>query len=157
MKTLFLSVFDGLFSSHTKENSKKTENNLFLTSTNPTTGRTLIIEEYTYSVWAYMLRSDKEAIDFEGYLCTVVDPKSIDFSTDKTSKNKKEVPLPPTLVSRYSYIRNLKKEDVHINWKEEQAIIHIRNKPYLIMDVITKTSYSKGLAYDCEYGKVLEL
>ncbi len=156
MKTLFLSVFDGLFSTCAKKNSATIKNNIFLTATNTITGRTLIIEEDNYSIWVSMLSPDNERIDFEGYLCAVANPKSLNTELLNNTKNKKEVPLPASLANQYSYIKNLKKENIEISWQCEQVNILINNSVYLIMDMYTKESFSKGLAKDSIYGKVLE-
>ncbi len=157
MKTLFLSVFDGLFSTRTKENSRKIENNLFLTYTNATTGRTLIIEEDLYSVWAYILCLTKEAIDLEGFLCSVTDPKVSEKEVHCTAINKKKRPFPVSLANRYSYVKNLQKKDIQVDWQGECVHVHVRGDLYLIMNLKTKISYSKGLAKDCLYGKVLKV
>ncbi len=156
MKTFFLSVIDGLFPTLTKENSIKKEGSVFLTSTNSLTGRTLVIEEDAYSVWAHMLSSDKESIDFEGFLCSVVAPKLSKNDTLESTKDTKEMPLPTSLSNYYSYVRNLKNEDIQIDWEKDRVSVYIRNVPYMIMDLNTKTSYSKSLAKDCIYGNILK-
>ncbi|MEW7291678.1 hypothetical protein [Aquimarina sp. 2304DJ70-9] len=154
MKTFFLSVIDGLFHAQTKENSTKTENNVFLTSTDA--GRTLIIEEDAYSVWVHVLSPDRGDVDFEGFLCSVVDSKLLKKDIPERIEDKKEIPLPISLSNHYSYVRNLKNEDIQIDWEKDQVSVYIRNVLYLIMDLTTKTSYSKSLAKDCIYGKILK-
>ncbi|WP_103070339.1 hypothetical protein [Aquimarina sediminis] len=152
-----LTIFEGLFSVNEKE--KKSENHvtqIFLTSTHTNSGRTLMIEEESHSVWAYLLRPDKEGIDFDGFICAVVDPLSSEIDPKEITKGKKDAPLPAMFANRYSYIKNLKKKDIKIHWENERVTVFIKKKVYLIMDLNTKVSYSRGLSKNCVYGKKLE-
>ncbi|WP_024768775.1 hypothetical protein [Aquimarina macrocephali] len=157
MKIELLSIFDGLFSVNTKEKKpEKSTAKIFITDTHTNSGRTLMIEEETYAVWAYLLSTDKEDIDFDGFLCAVIDPKFSGVNSHKNILERRDAPLPALYANRYSYVKNLKKKDIKIHWQEEHVTIFIKKKVYLIMDLNTKTSYSKGLADDCDYGKQLK-
>ncbi|AXT60607.1 hypothetical protein D1816_09665 [Aquimarina sp. AD10] len=154
MKTILSSIFDGLFSAEIRKDSNRISNNLFFAATDPISGRILMIEEDDYSIWGYMLSPDKEEIDFDGFLCTVVTPSKQKNDLKKISKHRN--PLPAQFANSYSYIKNLKRKDIRIHWKEKCAAILVRNKVQLVMNMDTKTSYSKGLSTDCLYGKTLE-
>ncbi len=154
--TQLLSIFGILFSKNDQEKVVYYDNRIFLTSTHETSGRILMIEEEAYSVWAYLLHPDKESIDFDGFLCAVVDPLSFHTRPDDIIKERRNIPLPATFANRYSYIKNLKKKDIKVHWEKECATISIKKKKYLVMDINAKTSYSKALAKDCAYGKHLD-
>ncbi len=157
MKTLLLSIFDGLFATtNPKEATTRSTNRIFITSTNARSGRTLMIEEETHAVWVYLLRSDQEGIDFEGFLCSVSDPLAADINPKDINKSRREAPLPPAFANKYSYVKRLRKRDIAVHWHKEYVTILIKRKVYLVMDLQTKTSYSKGLAKDGSYGKKLE-
>ncbi len=151
MKTLILSIINGLFTKEISKSSKPSNNSIFLKDTDAISGRTLIIEEGEHHVWVYLLTVDKKEIDFEGFLCTVVSPVKSLMPEDNLPK--KEQPLPLKFVNKYSWIKNLKKEHIKVDWQENQVRISIKGKPYLIMDMNAKISYSVGLSSDCVYGK----
>ncbi|TSE06083.1 hypothetical protein [Aquimarina algiphila] len=156
MMAQLLSIFNVLFSKNQQENLVHDDSRIFLTSTHTTSGRILMIEEEAYAVWAYLLNPDKESIDFDGFLCAVVDPLSSDIHPYEITKGRRDAPLPATFANKYSYIKNLKKKDIRVHWEKECAIISIKKKKYLVMDINAKTSYSKALVKDCTYGKHLE-
>ncbi len=155
--TQLLTLFDVLFSLNIKEKKKKSRTTkIFMTSTHKSSGRTLVLEEEAYTLWAYLLSPDKENVDFEGLVCAVVDPLALPIDLKEISKIKKEIPLPTAYASKYSYVKNLKKKNIKIQWQKESITILIKKKTYLIMDMNTKTSYSKALSKDCDYGKQLK-
>lgn len=153
MKTLVLSIINGFFTKETNENSRLNTERIFLKDTDPNTGRALIIEEDEYNVWVYLLSIDKKEIDFDGFLCTVASP--LEFGTIDKGVHKKEAPLPVKYSNKYSCVKNLRKEHITIDWQNNKINVWIKDKMYLIMNMDTKTSYSKGLAFDCIYGKNL--
>ncbi len=154
MRTLFLSMLDGLFTKENKENSECRSNKIFFTETDPKSNRTLIIEEDEYAVWTHMLSDNKEEVDFEGFLCTVVNPDT--FYVDSEKVIKKDKPLPIAFANPYSFVKNLRKKDISVQWQKNCATILIKDKVYLIMDMNTRTAYSKALSTDCEFGKRLD-
>ncbi|WP_299439794.1 hypothetical protein [uncultured Aquimarina sp.] len=156
MKLILLSIFTSVFAIGTpKTRSEGTVDGIFITSTDPISGRTLMIEEDEYSVWVYVLNSDKQGIDFDGFLCSVVDPESIKISPKEATKNGNAPPLTTTFANKYSYIKNLKSKDIKIYWKQNRIEIKLKKEMYLIMDLESKTSYSKALSKDCYYGNTL--
>lgn len=156
MMTQLLSIFSILFPKNKQEKLINDNRRFFLTSTHTTSGRILMIEEEAYAVWAYLLHPDKESIDFDGFLCAVVNPLSSDIQPYEITKGRRDAPLPATFANKYSYIKNLKKKDIKIRWEKEYATILIKKKTYLVMDINARTSYSKALVKDCTYGKHLE-
>ncbi len=145
-------MINGLFAA--KEKSLKRSDKIFLTSSDAISGRTLMIEEDAFNVWVYMLRLDKKGIDFNGFLCTVINPK---LSTIKVNENtNKDKALPKKYINSCGYIKNLKKKDISIHWHKDYASILIKNKVYLVMDITSRMGYSRGLSGSCEYGKPLE-
>ncbi len=156
MKLILLSIFTSVFAIGTpKTRSEGTVDGIFITSTDPISGRTLMIEEDEYSVWVYVLNSDKQGIDFDGFLCSVVDPESITISPQEATKNGNAPPLTTSFSNKYSYIKNLKSKDIKIHWKQNRIEIKLKKEIYLIMDLESKTSYSKALSQDCYYGNTL--
>ncbi|GAA4274478.1 hypothetical protein U6A24_16010 [Aquimarina gracilis] len=153
MRTLILSIINGFFTKEDNDPERIKANSIFLKFTDPNTKRTLIIEEDKFNVWVYSLSADKSEIDFEGFLCTVVSP----VKSNKVNGNisKKEEPLPLMYTNKYSWIKNLKKEHIQVDWKNNIIEVLIRGQVYLIMDTNRKTSYSKALSTDCSYGKKL--
>ncbi len=150
MKTLILSMINGLFP--VKEKSIIRNDKIFLTSLDTTSGRILMIEEDIFNVWVYMLHRDKKRIDFNGFLCTVINPEI----SNTTEKANKDTILPKKYISSHGYVKNLKKKDITIHWHKNYASVLIRNRVYLVMDIKSKIGYSKGLLRNCEYGKPLE-
>lgn len=156
MKLILLSIFTSVFAIGTpKTRSEGTVDGIFITSTDPISGRTLMIEEDEYSIWVYVLNADKQGIDFDGFLCSVVDPESITISPKEATKNGNAPPLTTTFANKYSYIKNLKSKDIKIYWKQNRIEIKLKKEMYLIMDLASKTSYSKALSKDCYYGNTL--
>lgn len=158
MKLILLSLFTSVFAiaePKPKTKSNETTNSIFITSTDPLSGRTLMIEEDEYSVWVYVLNPDMEGIDFDGFLCSIVDPASITISPKEATKNGNSPPLTANLANKYSYIKNLKSKDIKVYWKQDRIEIKLKKQTYLIMDLENKTSYSKALSEDCYYGNKL--
>ncbi|MFD2561624.1 hypothetical protein [Aquimarina rubra] len=156
MKLILLSIFTSVFAIGTpKTRSESTIDGIFITSTDPISGRTLMIEEDEYSIWVYVLNSDKQGIDFDGFLCSVVDPESITISPKEATKNGNAPPLTTNYANKYSYIKNIKPKDIKVHWKQSRIEIKLKKETYLIMDLETKTSYSKALSEDCYYGNKL--
>ncbi len=153
MKPILLSLFTGIFSVDTdKTKSKNTTDKIFITSTDKPSGRTIMIEEDDYSVWVYVLKPDFQGIDFDGYLCSIVDPSTLDIGPKEATINGNATPLTAEYANEYSYINDLSSKDIKINWKQDVLEISIKKKNYLVMDLKTKTSYSKALAKDGYYG-----
>ncbi|MDY8134029.1 hypothetical protein [Aquimarina sp. 2201CG5-10] len=156
IKVMLLSLFTSIFPTNTtKEKPQKNTDKIFITTTDPVSGRTLIIEEDIYSVWVYLLQSNKQGIEFEGFLCSVQDPKVLDINISEIVKNGGTPPITNAFSNAHSYVKNLKKKDITIKWLENQAQVKIKKEVYLIMDFISKTSYSKGVSKDGYYGKKL--
>ncbi len=153
MKTLILSIINGLFTKESNESTRHNEDSIFLKETDSNTSRTIIIEEDKYNVWVYLLSIDKQEIDFDGFLCAVVNPLKVNGNNDKVSK--KETALPIKFANKYSWVKNLKREHIKIDWQKNMVKIWIKDKVYLVMNMNTKTSYSKALSKDCDYGKKL--
>ncbi len=151
MKTLILSIINGFFAREENEPQKLNTNSIFLKDTDSNTKRILIIEEDEYNIWVYVLSIDKKEIDFEGFLCTVVSPIKSDIANRDI--HKKEAPMPIKYTNKYSWVKNLKKEHIKVDWQDNIVNVWIKDKLYLIMNTDTKTSYSKGLSSDCRYGK----
>ncbi|KAA1247877.1 hypothetical protein [Aquimarina sp. RZ0] len=156
MKLILLSLFAGVFSIDTsKIKSETTIEKIFITSTDSESGRTLMIEEDEYSIWAYVLKPNMEGIDFDGFLCSIIDPKSMEIDPKEATKNGNATPLTATYANKHSYIKSLSAKDIKIYWKKDRIEIKLKKEIYLIMDLKTKTSYSKALAKDCYYGNKL--
>lgn len=156
MKLILLSIFTSVFAIGTpKTRSEGSVDGIFITSTDPISGRTLMIEEDEYSIWVYVLNPDKQGIDFDGFLCSVVDPESITISPKEATKNGNAPPLTTNFANKYSYIKNLKSKDIRVYWKQNRIEIKLKKETYLIMDLDSKTSYSKALSTDCYYGNKL--
>ncbi|WP_299314097.1 hypothetical protein [uncultured Aquimarina sp.] len=156
MKLILLSIFTSVFAIGTpKTRSEGTIDGIFITSTDPISGRTLMIEEDEYSVWVYVLNLDKQGIDFDGFLCSVVDPESITISPKEATKNGNSPPLTTNFANKHSYIKNLKSKDIQVHWKQNRIEIKLKKEIYLIMDLDSKISYSKALSTDCYYGNKL--
>ncbi|WP_298312312.1 hypothetical protein [uncultured Aquimarina sp.] len=156
MKLILLSIFTSVFAIGTpKTRSEGSVDGIFITSTDPISGRTLMIEEDEYSIWVYVLNPDKQGIDFDGFLCSVVDPESITISPKEATKNGNAPPLTTNFANKYSYIKNLKSKDIKVYWKQNRIEIKLKKETYLIMDLDSKTSYSKALSTDCYYGNKL--
>jgi len=156
MKIILLSLFTSVFAVGTpKTRSGSTVDSIFITSTDPISGRTLMIEEDEYSVWVYVLNPDMQGIDFDGFLCSVVDPQSIILTPKEATKNGNAPPLTSNFANEHSYIENLKSKDIKVYWKQDRIEIKLKKETYLIMDLTTKTSYSKALSKDGYYGNTL--
>ncbi|WP_299211054.1 hypothetical protein [uncultured Aquimarina sp.] len=156
MKLILLSIFTSVFAiGAPKTRSESSVDGIFITSTDPISGRTLMIEEDEYSVWVYVLNPDKQGIDFDGFLCSVVDPESITISPKEATKNGNAPPLTTNFANKYSYIKNLRSKDIKVYWKQNRIEIKLKKETYLIMDLDSKTSYSKALSTDCYYGNKL--
>ncbi|MGY3795099.1 hypothetical protein [uncultured Aquimarina sp.] len=156
MKLILLSLFTSVFAiGEPKTKLVANVEGIFITSTDPISGRTLMIEEDEYSVWVYLLNKDKQGIDFDGFLCSVVDPESITISPQEATKNGNAPPLTTNYANKYSYIKNLKSKDIKIYWKQNRVEIKLKKEIYLIMDLQDKISYSKALSQDCYYGNSL--
>ncbi|AXT50760.1 hypothetical protein D1818_07925 [Aquimarina sp. BL5] len=156
MKLILLSIFTSVFAiGAPKTRSEGSVDGIFITSTDPISGRTLMIEEDEYSIWVYVLNPDKQGIDFDGFLCSVVDPESITISPKEATKNGNAPPLTTNFANKYSYIKNLKSKDIKVYWKQNRIEIKLKKETYLIMDLDSKTSYSKALSTDCYYGNKL--
>ncbi|MDH7446978.1 hypothetical protein [Aquimarina sp. 2201CG14-23] len=156
MRIILLSLFTSVFAMDTsKIKSEVSTDAIFITSTDPISGRTLMIEEDEYSVWVYLLNPDMQGIDFDGFLCSVVDPESITISPKEATKNGNSPPLTAAFSNKYSYIKDLKPKDIKVSWKQNRIEIKLKKEMYLIMDLKSKTSYSKALSEDCYYGNTL--
>jgi len=151
MKTVF-TLFLFLLSSNSI--SIKTEK-IFIQSKSPINDRLLILEEDEHSVYAYIVSEDRESIEFDGFLCSVTNPFDNNIDLEKYKQSGYPPPLIKKYANEYSYVRNLKAEDISIKWGENLAEISIKGVKYLKMDLTIKTSYSKSLKTDCPYGKQL--
>ncbi len=157
MKALLLSIFDGLFTKETNNHAKNDSiDKIFITETDPDSNKTLIIEEDKNSVWAYLLSSDKERIDFVGFLCSVVSPKLPNFELQESIINGETSLATANLANQYTYVKDLKRKNISIHWKESDVTVCIKNEVYLLMDFESKTGFSKGLSTDSQFGKKLE-
>lgn len=134
--------------------SIKTEK-IFIQSQSPINGRLLIIEEDEHSVYAYIVREDRKSIEFDGFLCSVTNPFENNIDLEKYKESGYPPPLIEKYANEYSYVRNLKTEDISIKWSENLAEISIKGVKYLKMDLTKKISYSKSLRMNGSYGKVL--
>ncbi|GGX10732.1 hypothetical protein [Aquimarina muelleri] len=157
MKTQLVTMFDMFFGAKSKNKIvEDSTSKLFLTHTDTFSGRTLVIEEEAYTVWAYLLCENKENIDFDGFLCAVTNPFTANNITlQKITPTKKDIPFPSVFANEYSYVENLKKKDIKINWRKDHINIFIKTSLYLIMNIKEKCSYSKALTKDCDYGMQL--
>ena len=157
MKQILPSLIADIFFIDTTKTkpSKTTTDKIFMTSTDAESGRTLMIEEDEYSIWAYILKPNMEGVDFDGFLCAIVDPNSLNIHPEDATKNGNGTPLTAHYSNQYSYMRNVSSKDIHIYWKQDQIEIKLKKEIYLIMDLKTKASYSKALSKDCYYGYTL--
>lgn len=157
MKFYFLSFFLLVVStSFTSEDHCITQQEkVFIQTSNPNNGQLLIIEEDEYSVYAYIIRKDKKGIDFDGFLCSVVDPKKDDLDLEAIMESGAPPPLIKKYANDFSYVKNLKEKDITITWNSTSVEIKIKGEKYLIMDFVNKVSYSKSLKMDGPYGKML--
>ncbi|GAA3509444.1 hypothetical protein GCM10022393_22390 [Aquimarina addita] len=156
MKPIVLSLLTDVFSKDSsRTKSKTTINRIFITDTDPQSERTIMIEEDEYSIWAYLLQPDMQGIDFDGFICAVIDPKTMKIDPKDATKNGNATPLDATFSNQYSYVKGIKKEDINVSWKPNKIEVLLKKELYLIMDIETKTSYSKALASDCYYGNKL--
>ncbi|MBQ4819060.1 hypothetical protein [Aquimarina sp. MMG016] len=147
---MFLSFFTSVF------NSDTVNENIFISYTDPKSNRTIMIEEDDCSVWCHLLQKDKEGIDFDGFLCSVIDPKLLDVNIDDILELGNTPPLSKAFSNKHSYVKNLRKKDIKIYWEEDQITITIRKETYLVMNLKEKTSYSKAISKDGPYGKSLQ-
>ncbi len=155
MKLILLSIFTSIFAMGTPKTRSERTDGIFITSTDPVSGRTLMIEEDEYSVWVYVLNSDKQGIDFDGFLCSVVNPESITLTPKEATKNGNAPPITTAFSNKYSYVKNLKSKDIKVYWKQNRIEIKLKKELYLVMNLETQTSYSKALSKDCYYGNAL--
>lgn len=157
MKQILPSLFtDIFFLDSNKTKSIKTPNDkIFMTSTDSISGRTLMIEEDDYSVWVYILKPNMEGVDFDGFLCAIVDPQFLKIDPREATKNGNATPLTSNYSNQYSYIRDISSKDINVYWKQDSIEIKLKKETYLIMDLKTKVSYSKALSRDCYYGNTL--
>lgn len=156
MRPILLSLFMDAFSIGTfKSKSAPSKNRIFITTTDPQSERMLMIEEDEYSIWAYLLQPDMQGIDFDGFICAIVDPETMKINPKDATKNGNATPLTSVFANQYSYVKEVTKKDIGIVWKQDTIKITVKNELYLIMDLETKTSFSKALSTDCYYGNKL--
>lgn len=156
MKPFLLSIFSGISAFFTlKSKVGNTDNSIFITSTDHVSGRTIMIEEDAYSIWAYALKKDMQGIDFDGFLCSVTDPFVAKTDPLEATKDGNAPPLTISYANQFSYVKNLKPKDIQVSWKSHRIEIKIRKKTYLIMDLKNRVSYSKALSKDGYYGNSL--
>ena len=142
-----------VLSSSARSSSK---DKIFIQNENPENGRLLIIEEDEHSVYAYLIKEDRQGIEFDGFVCSVTDP----FNNTIDLEKYMESGYPPPSIEKYanmdSYVKGLKTEDISIHWGADVYIeIYINKVKYLYMDLKEKTSYSRSLKMDGPYGKAL--
>lgn len=133
--------------------SAKTRDRIFITSTDFESSRTLLIEEDENSVWAYLLKPNKEGIDFDGFICAVKNPKAIQAGVVETTKNGSAPALTSAFANKYSFIKKLRKQDIKIVWNDTSVSVCIKDDVYLVMNLNTKMSYSKGISKSGPYGE----
>lgn len=137
--------------------STRTKDQIFITSTDFESDRTLLIEEDENSVWAYLLKPDKEGIDFDGFVCAVKNPKTLPEEPIDVTKNGFAPALTSAFSNKYSFIKKLRKHDIKIVWKDTSVSVNIKDEVYLIMNLNTKTSYSKAVSKSGPYGEPLTI
>lgn len=128
---------------------------LYLSNYSQELDRVVVVEGDEHSVWAYVLTPDQKGIDFDGFLC----------SRGTLAKNSEEIksymeagcapPLFAELSTESAIQEDLQTEDIQILWEEQAANIFIRQELFLVMDIATKTAYSKAVKEDSPYGMVL--
>lgn len=151
MKTVITIFLFAIFSNSINPETQK----IFIQSESPINSRLLIIEEDEHSVYVYIVREDRESIEFDGFLCSVTNPFDNNIDLEKYKESGYPPPLIEKYANEYSYVKNLKTEDISIKWSENLAEISIKGVKYLKMDLANKISYSKSLKTDCPYGKQL--
>jgi len=155
MKTFLFCFINFFLVKKTNKESGHKENSIFIKSIDPYSKKSLIIEEGPYHVWAYLLTDDKQAIDFNGFLCTVVSPTNMLNIRSCSKQMTTNSPLPLKTANRFSWIKKLKREHITVEWKNNFVVIRIKGRVYLVMDKDLKISHSKALAKDCEFGNSL--
>ncbi len=156
MKLILLSLVAGIFwidPSRTK--FENTFQKILITNTDQDSGRTLMIEEDEYSIWAYVLNAHAPGVDFDGFVCSIRNPKTLEIDPKEATKNGNAPPLTAAFANKYSYIENVSVHDIKIRWTPHQIEIKLKDETYLIMDLRSKTSYSKALSQNCYYGNSL--
>jgi len=152
-KVLVCSIVNIFFAKRINKNKKRKDYGIFIKSVDPNSGKTLIIEEGPHNVWVYILNDDKNEIEFKGFLCSVVSPVKLNTLDKKPSIP--DGPLPIQISNKYTWVKNLRKENITVEWKFNFVIIRIKGKVYLVMDRDLKISHSKGLSVDCDNGNSL--
>ncbi|WP_232124628.1 hypothetical protein [Tenacibaculum finnmarkense] len=113
-----------------------------------------------HSVWAYVIdiTDNKDEIEFDGFIC----------SRGTLIQNKEEIGTyinddqgyaPPLLIeykNEFSIINDLIESDIKIDWKDNIVRVYMKGIEYLLMDLDTKKSYSKGISKSGPYGIPLE-
>lgn len=130
---------------------------LFIQSTDPDSGKMLVLEEDNYSIWAYILaeKGGEMRMEFDGFVCSVADPVELNVQPEDMHgilQQGNGPALMSSFANEYSYQPGLRKEDVDIVWKNGIAEIWLKKVLYLRMNTEEKQSFSKSLAKDGPYG-----
>src|SRR5690606_12792820 len=109
-----------------------------------------------HTVWAYVIdiTNNKDEIEFDGFICsrgTIIQTKD----EIEAYINDDQGFAPPLLAeykNEYSIVNDLVESDIKIDWKHNIVRIFIKGIEYLLMDLDSKKSYSKGISKSGSYG-----
>ena len=126
---------------------------IFIQSNSPFKEETLIIEEDTMSIWAYLLNDSNEIIQY-GLLCSTGELIEEQSQIKTAIDNGLAPPLLRDFENDYSIQIGLAKDDLDVEWVSgEELIIYLKSVPYLKMNMVSKESYSMAVNQDGPYGK----
>lgn len=131
------------------------ETPLFIESNDDASGKTLIVEEDQYSIWAYILTDQKDGIDFDGFLCSRIDPMKHKIDPISVTDQGGAPPIFPPYSNEFSFVAEVNRKDVEIRWGRTQVEVYLKGVKYLVMDFENKKSYSKAIGKDGPFGGML--
>lgn len=130
---------------------------IFLELIDTNSGRTVIIEENDNSIWAYVLTPDNQNIDFDGFICSTIDP--VEANSPLIQQKMKEGFAPPLSVeftNEYSVLKEVNPNDIKVVSGDSTIEIYLKNEKYLVLDLTNRTGYSKAISKPGGYGNPLK-
>lgn len=130
---------------------------ILLESYNAELNKIVILDNDDYSIWAFVMDSETQEIEFDGYVASLDKP----FESEEEVEKLLEDGFAPAITTEYAskdcQIENVLKKEFSAVWHDSGFVeIQIDGVTQVLMDLEEEISYSKAIEKDGPYGMKLD-
>ncbi len=125
-------------------------------SYNSEINKLVIIDNDEHSIWAFLMDSETQEIEFDGFVCALTAPFENEDAVEKIIEEGGAPAITQEFASEFALQANALEKEFTTEWGDDGYLfIYMDGELVVVMDLEDQVSFSKSVKQDGPYGLAL--